>query len=99
MSQPQTTVEPDDEDEIGALLTDMTPKKLAMEVLRLRRDCGEAYQAAGRMADALGWWQMPPDHPWHRPIEKLLDNLSAAADGDPREHDDLLPFVLGEVLK
>lgn len=58
----------------------------------LQRDCSEAYQAVGRIANALGWWDMPTDHPWYRPIEKLLDNLSAAANGEPRPHDNLLPF-------
>lgn len=64
------------------------------EVERLRADCLQAYLAVGVLADSLGWWQMQPDHPWHRPIEKLLDNLAAAGDGEPRPHDDLLPFIL-----
>lgn len=71
--------------------------ELEAEIERLRRDCGEAYQAVGVMANALGWWKMPSDHPWHRPIEKLLDNLTDGECGQPRSHDDLLPFVLAAV--
>jgi hypothetical protein len=63
-------------------------------IARLERDCSEAYQAVGTMANALGWWEMAAEHPWHLPIEKLLDNLSKAAEGDPRPHEDLLPFIL-----
>ena len=61
---------------------------------RLRRDVSEAYQAVGVMVDIIGWWEMPAEHPWHKPIEKLMDNLAAAAGGEPREHEDLLPFEL-----
>jgi hypothetical protein len=66
----------------------------AAEIDRLRSDCAEAYQAVGVLANVVGWWEMPPDHPWHAPIEKLLNNLSAAAEGEPRKHHDLLPFVM-----
>lgn len=58
------------------------------EIKRLRRDCAELYQVIGTMAEHC------PDP--HAPqIVKALDNASAAAAGEKRRHDDLLPFVLG----
>lgn len=62
------------------------------EVERLREDCAEAYQAVGFLADCLGYWQMAEDNPRAVQITKLLDNLSAAAEGEPRTHADILPF-------
>lgn len=57
------------------------------EIERLRRDCAELYQVIGTMAEHC------PD-PTDPAIVKALDNASDAANGDPRRHDDLLPFVL-----
>lgn len=62
------------------------------QIERLRRDCAEAYQATGFLADCLGYWTMAADDPRQAQISKLLDNLSDAAQGDKRRHDDLLPF-------
>jgi hypothetical protein len=61
-------------------------KALTREVERLRRDCYEAYQIVGI---AL----MDPVTPHTQDdVERVLDNLGAAANGDPRPHDDLLPW-------
>lgn len=57
----------------------------ASEVERLREDCAELYQVIGVMADYC------PDD---QAIVKALDNASAAANGLPRKHHDLLPFIL-----
>jgi hypothetical protein len=59
------------------------------EVERLRRDCAELYQVIGTMALHCPNTEDPA-------IIKALDNASDAAAGDPRRHDDLLPFVLPE---
>lgn len=62
------------------------------EVSRLRRDCGEAYQVVGHLMHCDG---EPP--PWwtNADVARALDNLSAATVGDPRPHEDLLPWPLG----
>jgi hypothetical protein len=57
------------------------------EVDRLRRDCADLYQVIGVLAESHGDLF---DHP---EVIKALDNASAAANGDPRPHDDLLPFA------
>ena len=57
------------------------------EIERLRRDCAELYQVIGTMAESC----IDPDA---GPIIKALDNASAAENGDPRPHDDLLPFII-----
>lgn len=62
------------------------------EIERLREDCSEAYQAAGFLARCLGYWDMAEDDPRQAQITKLLDNLAAASEGEPRPHPDLLPF-------
>lgn len=69
-----------------------TPESLLAEIERLREDCAQAYQAVGVIAERLGYWGA--ECPNHAQLTKLLDNLSAAAEGDPRPHDDLLPFGL-----
>lgn len=58
----------------------------AEEITRLRGDCAEAYQVigAGMLGDPVPY--APND------VERVLDNLSAAASGTPRPHDDLLPW-------
>ena len=61
-------------------------KALTREVERLRRDCAEAYQV-------IGAGLMEPVSPHTQDdVERALDNLIAAANGDPRPHDDLLPW-------
>ena len=60
---------------------------LRAEVERLRRDCAEAYQAIGALAERAGLLQYPA-------VEKALENLDAATRGDPRPHADLLPISL-----
>lgn len=54
------------------------------EIERLRRDCAKLYQVIGCLAGTLR------DNPQ---VIKALDNASAAAAGEPRPHDDLLPFT------
>lgn len=53
---------------------------LVNEALRLRAVCAEAYQLAGVI---------------NAPT-KVLDNLSAAANGEPLPHESFLPFALPE---
>lgn len=60
---------------------------LRVEVDRLRRDCAEAYQVIGALADRAGLLHHPA-------VEKALENLDAATRGDPRLHPDLLPLLL-----
>lgn len=61
------------------------------EIARLCRDCGEAYQIVGSMtysgheAEKLFSFNHPD-------VTRVLDNLSAAASGCDRPHDDLLPW-------
>jgi len=57
------------------------------EVERLRRDCAEAYQVIGALAERAGLLHLPA-------VEKALGNLDAATRGDPRPHADLLPILL-----
>lgn len=62
-------------------------REAADEIERLREDCAEAYQVCG--AALLG----PDKVKWtDDDAVRVLDNLSAAANGDPRPHDDLLPW-------
>jgi hypothetical protein len=60
---------------------------LKSEIKRLRRDCAELYQVIGTLDELV------PEEDKAATI-KALDNASAAADGEPRPHDDLLPFIL-----
>jgi vesicle coat complex subunit len=69
-----------------------TETAVEQEIERLRHDCAEAYEAVGFLVDCLGYWNMSADDPRHEQITKLLDNLFAAADGEKRPYDDLLPF-------
>lgn len=57
------------------------------EIARLRRDCAELYQVIGVLAE-------PHADLNGRPVLKVLNNALAAANGQPRPHDDLLPFTL-----
>jgi chaperonin cofactor prefoldin len=62
------------------------------EVERLRNDCGEAYQV-------IGYGMLGEPGPYTQAdVERALDNLSAAVAGDPRPHDDLLPFPKFDAL-
>lgn len=62
-------------------------KLLADEVRRLREDCAEAYQVCGAAMLCPGEVKWTDDD-----AVRVLDNLSAAANGEPRPHDDLLPW-------
>lgn len=58
------------------------------EINRLRHDCAEFYQVIGCLSE-------PHDDVFNQPsVVKALDNASAAANGNPRPHSDLLPFIL-----
>ena len=48
-------------------------------------DCAEAYQIVGSLANMAGVFES-------REVEMSLNNLLAAATGEPRPHLDLLPF-------
>lgn len=61
-------------------------KAAADEIERLQRDCAEAYQVLGVVSASAPGLN----------VDRALDNLSAAAQGDPRPHDDLLPFLTPE---
>lgn len=56
------------------------------EIGRLRRDCSEAYQVVG-----CGMLMEPVEYT-QGDVERALDNLIAAANGEARPHDDLLPW-------
>lgn len=60
---------------------------LRAEVERLRRECAEAYQVVGALAERAALLRYPA-------VEKALENLDAATRGDPRPHADLLPIFL-----
>lgn len=59
--------------------------KADREIERLRRDCAEAYQVVGVLATEASLSN-------NKAITRALDNLAAAVAGDPRPHEDLLPF-------
>jgi len=56
------------------------------EMMRLREDCAEAYQVVG-----CGMFGEPCKYT-QEDVARALDNLSAAANGVPRPHADLLPW-------
>ncbi len=56
------------------------------EIARLRQECAEAYQVVAALAGAAGVFEGAA-------VGKVLDNLSAAANGQPRPHASVLPFV------
>lgn len=71
-------------------VTNARMAELEAEVERLRQDCSEAYQVVGVLATR----QLDPGF---GPIAeeefvRVLDNLSAAVDGRPRPHEELLPW-------
>lgn len=51
---------------------------------RLRRECSEAYQVIGTIDI--------DDVEKEKAIAKVLDNLSAAASGEDRPHESVIPF-------
>lgn len=59
------------------------------EVERLQYDCAEAYQVIGALsalsAESDDWFAS-------NSMQRALDNLYAAQTGEPRPHDDLLPW-------
>jgi len=61
-------------------------KQAADEIERLRDDISMVYQVIG--AAMLG---EPVDYD-QQDVVRVLDNLSAAAHGEPRPHEDLLPW-------
>lgn len=65
-------------------------RELEAQVKRLQKDCAEAYQAF----DHLSFYF---DDDECKDCEKILDNLAAAANGDPRPHDDLHPWPRGKL--
>jgi hypothetical protein len=76
----------DAQPDLRAPVVRMAHDQLALEIERLRRDCGEAYQVigAGMFLDPVAYTQDD--------VERAMDNLNAAANGAPRPHDDLLPW-------
>ena len=65
-------------------------KRQIEEIDRLQRDCGEAYQVVGTaMFHPDGG--KPPKYT-QEDVERVMDNLSDAACGEPRSHEDLLPW-------
>ena len=65
-------------------------QKAADEIERLRRDCAEAYQVVGTISGVL----LDNESVRMEDVSKALDNLIAAANGEPRPHDNLLPFTV-----
>ena len=68
-------------------IQELTPHEARLEIDRLRRDCAEAYQVIGCLAG---------DFFNDDAVIRAMDNLFAAANGDPRPHEDLLPFELSQ---
>ena len=67
----------------GCINVDKLAEAAAIEIERLREDCAQFYQAVG--ATTMKWNEWPD-------VQRLLDNISAAMDGRPREHEELLPW-------
>ena len=55
------------------------------EIEQLREQCAEAYQFIGALAHEAGVFGRPE-------VVKMLDNLWAAAQGEPRPHAELVSF-------
>lgn len=70
----------------NAIVCELAKMTTDAELERLRQDCGEAYQVigAGMLGEPVTYAQAD--------VERALDNLSAAANGEPRPHEDLLPW-------
>lgn len=77
-------------DPIGAMISGLEYRNF--QLTELKRDCSELYQVIGTMAESCV-------DPEAAPIIKALDNASAAANGYPRPHDDLLPFILEQSIR
>lgn len=60
---------------------------LVVEVERLQEECAEAYQVVGALAHEAGVFGHPQ-------VLKVLDNLNAAAAGEPRPHAEVQPFAV-----
>jgi hypothetical protein len=74
-------------------LENLDRKGLLAYIERLREDCAEAYQAVGNLGEHF----LDKDGNYNYKIIKLMDNLSAAADGYAnRPHEDVLPFYINE---
>jgi hypothetical protein len=54
---------------------------------QLRELCAQVYQVVGALADAAGVFET-------KQVERVLDNLDAAAAGKPLPHGNLLPFIV-----
>jgi hypothetical protein len=63
-----------------------TQDGLVDEVLGLREECAEAYHVIAFLAERAGLSNHPD-------TVKALENLAAAANGEPRPHADFLLFV------
>jgi formylglycine-generating enzyme required for sulfatase activity len=74
-----------------AMNNDERIKQLEAEVERLRGDCAEAYQVLGYLTE----WVEDDEH---GDIDRVLDNLWAAQCGEPKPHDDILPWPKGEIV-
>lgn len=76
-----------DETDYAALEQEFpTLREALREIDRLRDDCAAAYQIVGSLAADAGVFQSEQ-------VGKVLDNLTAAASGEPRPHDYPLPFA------
>lgn len=62
------------------------------EIGRLREVCSEVYQAFGAMSSIAGFFCTDD-------CERVMDNLSAAANGEPIPHADLLPWPKNELTQ
>lgn len=60
------------------------------EIARLKQDCSQFYQAVCQVINALGNLSAHDIGC----LNRLLDNVKAATRGEPRPHEDLLPFLL-----
>lgn len=72
---------------IARAIAALPPQSAMTEVARLRRDCAELHQVIGTLDELVP--EIDKDV-----TVKALDNASAAANGDARPHEDLLPFIL-----
>ncbi|MCJ2165051.1 MULTISPECIES: hypothetical protein [unclassified Pseudodesulfovibrio] len=65
-------------------------KHLEAEVERLQGDCAEAYQVLGCLTE----WVKDDEQ---GDLDLVLDNLWAAQCGEPKPHDDILPWPKGVI--
>lgn len=76
---------PPHQDEAGAQGLIAALDRLKAERDALREICAEAYQVVGHLAHYAGVFDYPD-------TVRALDNLCAAADGEPIPHESVLPF-------